>query len=161
MLSPTFGLAARKVAPYGNHSIRRNMPNASEKVAKRLLDHCLSEWKRHAVKFQHENPDIAAEQIRSRIKWYMPLVHFSSRAYFDYCDSMHLARLWDSMTTCERGEWIVTELHRCLDYLDSVQDVVTFFEVAQGSTYDEVVRELSKDLGRSYTNKDVLLKKSA
>jgi hypothetical protein len=137
------------------------MSNTFEKVAKRLLDHCLSEWKGHAVKSQHENPGIAIEQIRRRIKWYMPLVHFSARAYFDYCDSMDLARLWEGMTACERGEWIITQLRGCRDCPDGVQDAVTYFEVAQGATYGEVVAELAKDLERSYTNKNVFLEKSA
>jgi hypothetical protein len=152
MLSPTFGSVAQRIARTGNRRIKRDMPNTSEKVAKRLLDKCLSEWRKRAVKFQHENPDIAAEQIRSRIKWYMPLAGFNSRAYFDYFDGIYLARLWDSLTSCERGEWIVTQLRGCLDCPDSVHYAVTYFGIAQGSTYDKVVGELAKDLERSCTN---------
>jgi hypothetical protein len=149
-----------------------DMPNMSEKVAKRLLHHCLIDWKRHAVKFQDDNPGVAAEHIRKRIKWYMPLVHFSGRAYFDYFDNMDLAQLWDSMAACGRGEWVVTQLRNCVDVVTqlrncvdcaecSVQDAVTYFDVAEGSTYGEVVAELAKDVERPYTNGEVLMDKSA
>jgi hypothetical protein len=133
----------------------------SERVAKRILDHCLSDWKRHAVRFQHENAGVALEQIRKRIKWYTPLAHFSARAYFDYCDSMDLAQLWDSMAVCERAEWVITQLRNSTDCPDCIQDVWTHFDIVQGSTYSEVVAELAEDLEQPYTNWEMRMDKSA
>jgi hypothetical protein len=139
----------------------RNRPDMSEEVAKRILDQCLSEWKRHAVKFQHENAGVAQEPIRKRLKWYTPLVRFPARAYFDYWDSMDLARLWDSMAVGDRAEWIITQLRDSADRPESIQDVLRHFDVGQGSTYSVVVAELAKDVERSSTNGEVLMDKSA
>jgi hypothetical protein len=133
----------------------------SEQVAKRLLDHCLSDWKRHAVKLRHENAGVAFEQVRKRIKWYMPLAHFSACAYFDYCDSRHLAQLWDSMAVCERAEWLITQLRNSNDCPNCIQYVWTHFDIAQGSTYSEVVAELAEDLERPHPNWEMCMDKSA
>lgn len=128
----------------------------SEKVAERLLNHCLSDWKRQAAKLQHENAGVAAEQIRQHIRWYGLLLDLNARAYFDYCDSKNLAQLWDSMAACERAEWIITQLRSSAHCTECDQDTLTYFDIVQGSTYGEVVAELANDLEQSYANGQVL-----
>ena len=125
---------------------------STEHVAKRVLNHCLNDWKRHAINFHQENPDVAAEQVRKHIKWYMPLVHFSAQAYFDYWNSMDLAQLWDSMTAGERGEWIVAQLRTCVDCLEGAEEALAYFAVAEKPTYGRLVAELVKDVEGGYVD---------
>ena len=137
------------------------MPNALEDVAKQLLDHCLNEWNRHAKRFCHENPGAAAEQARKHIKWYKPLVHLRSLAYFDYWNNLDLAQVWDGFTACERGEWIVTQLRICISRTGHIQDAETYFGIAPGSTYGVLVAELVKDIEPSHANADVFMEEPA
>ena len=137
------------------------MPNGFEDVAKRLLDHCLNEWERHAMRFHQESPCVAAGQIRKHIKWYKPLVHLRAVAYFDYWNNLDAAQLWDGLTAWERGEWIVTQLRICVSRAGQIPDAEAYFGIAPGSTYGVLVAELVKDVEPSLIHADVFMEEPA
>jgi hypothetical protein len=124
-----------------------------QRVAKRLLGHCLLAWNRYAAKFEAEHTGVTAPQIARCVKWYVPLAELPSRAYFDYCDSLDVAQLWDGMTVHERAEWLVTQLRQCSDRPESIAGTLFhIFTTQKPSTYAAVVAVLAKDVEQPNAN---------